>query len=110
MRTIKIEQETPIPGTDYVLEAGDKIRVNPSKERELSEKAVEVLDRELPSFTTGKEIDSMKNVESLALSRDAGISMDPRGEGVILYIADRVENKSYRIRLSDSEMRLLKQF
>jgi len=31
MRTIRIKQETPIPGTDYILEAGDRIRVNPAK-------------------------------------------------------------------------------
>jgi len=28
MKTIMIKQETPIPGTDYILEAGDRIRIN----------------------------------------------------------------------------------
>jgi len=42
LRTIRIKQETSIPGTDYVLEAGDRISIEsgekaPLKERGLKE-------------------------------------------------------------------------
>lgn len=34
MKTITIEQETKIPGTDYVLEAGDRITIKEQEETE----------------------------------------------------------------------------
>lgn len=36
MKTITIKEETPIPGTDYVLESGDKIRIKENETKTIA--------------------------------------------------------------------------
>jgi len=53
MRTIRIKQETPIPGTDYVLEAGDKIQAVIEEDYDYARPIIKQINEMLMDITGG---------------------------------------------------------
>ena len=101
MKTITIKQETKIPGTDYVLEAGDRIsikdKVNESIEGSLLVSIERVLlgrgkgDSDYTDYFT--DSDTGKQYEIQYDPKDLRISVEvpgPPGESVSFFITELI--------------------
>ena len=86
MKEITIKQETKIPGTNYVLEAGDTIQVKSLKEgffRELSQYFTEYPD----SWEAGLEISS----DVMSAAKKAGMDREQVAWGMWQTISGYME-------------------
>lgn len=76
MRTIRIKQETEIPGTDFILEAGDKIVVSNKESGSLYEGIHRELNRYFTEFPDPWEAGLEISSDVMSAAKRAGVDLE----------------------------------